>query len=332
MKKKQHQMKLSKILSVEKGNSIFNDYLAQNEKTIELVQPPHSSSWVEKFEFPKPKYPVYIISKGRHKNPITSKWFLKCNIHHYMVVEKFEFEQYKESLKDNDHVTLLILPEDVSGSGCGIPARNFCWEHSLTSFKSTHHWIFDDNIRGFGRKFNGIRRPLLSSVGLHICEDLVDRYTNIGIIGFNYKHFSNAKQQNAFSINTRVYSGMLIYNNLPFRWRGRFNEDTDLSLRVLKTKKFCTILLNNILINKDATMKDKGGNTELYKNETNNREEFVDSLIQQHPDVVKKYVRFNRIHHLVDYSSFVQPLEENKEYIKPLESFDKSIKFVLCPA
>ena len=49
-----------------------------------------------------------------------------------------------------------------------------------------------------------------------------------------------------FKANTRIYSCILIDNALPFRWRGRYNEDTDLSLRVLKAG-LCTIQFNAFL-------------------------------------------------------------------------------------
>jgi hypothetical protein len=50
----------------------------------------------------------------------------------------------------------------------------------------------------------------------------------------------------------------------------------------------------------------KGGNTSTIYNTGDEREEFVDSLIKQHPKLVKKVRRYNRWHHEVDYSSFKQ--------------------------
>ena len=52
----------------------------------------------------------------------------------------------------------------------------------------------------------------------------------------------------------------------------------------------------------------KGGNTEeVYKlgeEGFDKRMKFVESLIEQHPDVVKKIWRFDRWHHYVDYRVF----------------------------
>jgi hypothetical protein len=102
----------------------------------------------------------------------------------------------------------------------------------------------------------------------------------------------------------------LTKNDIQYRWRGKFNEDTDLSIRVLKDG-FVTMLFNAFLVNKETTMRAKGGNTdELYK-QTNKRKEFAESLRDQHPDVVKVTWKFNRWHHHVNYKSF-----QNNKLIK----------------
>jgi hypothetical protein len=100
-------------------------------------------------------------------------------------------------------------------------------------------------------------------------------------------------------LNTRVYSCILIKNDIPYRWRGRYNEDTDLSLRVLKDG-WCTILFNAFLCGKITTLTMKGGNEDLYKGE--GRRLMAQSLIDQHPDMVTMGERWNRLQHKVDYS------------------------------
>jgi hypothetical protein len=94
----------------------------------------------------------------------------------------------------------------------------------------------------------------------------------------------------------------LIKNDIPYRWRGRYNEDTDLSLRVLKDG-WCTVLFNAFLAGKVTTMRMTGGNTdELYQDD--GRKKMAEELVEQHPDVAKVVWKFNRWHHQVDYSSF----------------------------
>ena len=86
-------------------------------------------------------------------------------------------------------------------------------------------------------------------------------------------------------INTRIYSCILIKNDVPYRWRGRYNEDTDLSIRILKDG-FCTVLFNAFLAGKSATMTMKGGNTdELYKDD--GRLKMAQSL-QEHTRILLK--------------------------------------------
>jgi hypothetical protein len=105
-----------------------------------------------------------------------------------------------------------------------------------------------------------------------------------------------------YYLNTRIYSCILIRNDIPFRWRGRYNEDTDLSLRALKDG-WCTVLFNAFLARKQPTMSMKGGNTdELYQGD--GRLKMAQSLQEQHPDVTKITRKWGRWQHHVDYRPF----------------------------
>ena len=100
-----------------------------------------------------------------------------------------------------------------------------------------------------------------------------------------------------FYLNVHVYSTLLIRNDLQYRWRGRYNEDTDLCLQVL-SGGWCTVLMNAFLIEKMATMKMKGGNTDiLYKGD--GRLKMARSLERVWPGVVYVDRRFNRPQHVV---------------------------------
>ena len=103
---------------------------------------------------------------------------------------------------------------------------------------------------------------------------------------------------------------MLIQNSIPNlqeKWRGTYNEDTDLSLRILKLG-YPTLLFNCFLCNKKPTLSCKGGNTSsIYK--ADGLQKKVDSLIEQHPDVVKQTNKKHtdgRSHHNVDYKPFAK--------------------------
>ena len=142
-------------------------------------------------------------------------------------------------------------------------------------------------------------------------EDFVGRFDNVGEAGFNYFMFAPRKAcVPPLYLNTRVYSCILLRNYLPFRWRGRYNEDTDLSLRILKAG-LCTMLFMWFVCDKQRTMVVKGGNTPIYQKGEGRDGQYHDgrlmmaqSLYEQHPDVVKITRKFGRWHHHVDYRPF----------------------------
>lgn len=249
-----------------------------------------------------PKYPIYIISKGRWESRLTSKALEEMNVPYRIVVEPKEYDNYAKVI---DKSKIIVTPEDFSERGQGgIPVRNFVWEHSVEEGYK-RHWILDDNIRKFRRFNNDIKYVVTDGTIFKCAEDFVDRYKNIALSGFQYSSFmAYNRQKRPFTHNTRIYSCILIDNNIPFRWEGKYNEDSDLAIRVLKSRKYCTILFNAFLQDKVATMKMKGGNTDTIYNNGDNREEFARSLERKHPDVVKTIWRYNRWHHSINFNSF----------------------------
>jgi len=251
------------------------------------------------------KYPIYIISKGRSHNPLTARAMNVNGIDYRIVVEPNEVTEYEKVI---DKSKILVLPSNFSEMGKGsIPVRNWVWEHSL-SLGYSKHWVVDDNIMKFMRLNNNKRIQCRSSQFFRILEDFTDRYENVGLSGFNYQNFAHDRvEMPPYKTNTRIYSCILIDNHLPFRWRGKYNEDTDLSLNVLKSG-LCTILFNALLIDKTGTGRNKGGNEDIY-NETDKRKEFAESLQSLHPDIVKVSWKFNRWHHHINYKVFKQKLK-----------------------
>lgn len=257
-----------------------------------------------------PKYPVYVISKGRWESRLTSKALERLKIPYHIVIEPQELEQYAAVI---DRKKIFTLPFSNLGQG-SIPARNWVWEHSI-SIGAKRHWILDDNIKTFRRFYKNKRHEVMDGTIFKAAEDFVDRYENVAISGFNYTFFANTafantaltgKIKNPYVQNTRIYSCILIQNDIPYRWRGRYNEDTDLSLRALKDG-WCTILFYAFLADKQATMTMKGGNTdELYKGD--GRLKMAISLQKQHPDVTKIKWKWGRWQHVVDY----RPFKHNK--------------------
>jgi len=270
-----------------------------------------------------PKYPVYIISKSRWDSRLTSRAFEKMGVPYKIVVERSQRTSYTSVI---DSQKVLILPEHyleeydacddlglTKSKGPGA-ARNFCWDNAI-ALGADRHWVLDDNISGFGRQNRNLYARVTSGTIFCCAEDFVDRYENIAIAGFNYDFFVKSKQKvPAFVLNTRIYSCLLIKNDIPYRWRGRYNEDTDLCLRALKDG-LCTVQFNAFLQEKAGTQTLKGGNTEVFYKNIDTREGTHPKskmLQEMHPDVTTIVWKFKRWHHHVDYI----PFKKNKLILK----------------
>lgn len=258
-----------------------------------------------------PQHPVYVVSKGRADSRLTSKVLEKMGVDYFIVVEPQQADDYRAVI---DPKRVLVLPIGDHGKGPGL-ARNWCWAHSLM-IGASWHWVMDDNIRGFFR-FNHNRQILVETGAIfRAMEDFVMRYDNVYMAGPQYYMFAPRRRDSPpFIMNTRIYSCNLIRNDIPFRWRGRYNEDTDLSLRILKAG-FCTVEFYAFLQWKMSTQTIKGGcDAEFYAKEgTTNKSKMLEAM---HPDVAKVSWKFNRWHHEVYYKGFTQKLRRRPGIVIP---------------
>lgn len=258
-----------------------------------------------------PNFPLYIVSKGRADSRLTSKSLEMMGVPYFIVIEEQEYKQYSAVINKKK---ILILDKkyqeqydtfDNLGStkskGPG-PARNFAWDHSISEGQKWH-WVMDDNINGFYRLNRNLKVPVDDGAIFQAMEDFCLRYKNIGMAGPNYHMFAPRKTVvPPFVTNTRIYSCNLIRNDVPFRWRGRYNEDTDISLRMLKAR-WCTVQFNAFLQYKITTQVLGGGNTaEFYAKEGTMPKSKM--LVEMHPDVSKIAYKFGRWHHQVNYKPF----------------------------
>jgi len=256
-----------------------------------------------------PQFPIYIVSKGRWDSRLTMKALDRMGVPYRVIVEESEQQSYARVL--GDERPLILDPAyqrayetcddlgDAKSPGSG-PARNFAWDHALAEGHEWH-WCMDDNLRSFFRFNNSHRFYCGDGTLLRSCEDFVLRYENVGMAGPHYKMFVSPRTPHRypFVLNTRIYSCNLIRNDLPFRWRGRYNEDTILSLDLL-SNGWCTVLFYHVLQDKVATQVMKGGNTdELYKEGTAPKSEM---LVREHPRYARLMRRFGRPHHFIDYT------------------------------
>lgn len=227
-----------------------------------------------------------------------------------VIVEEQEFDRYAEHI---DRTKLLVLdpeyqrsydafmplePGQSRGSG---PARNFAWDTAAAE-GAPWHWTMDDNIQRFYRLNRNSKIPVADGTCFRVMQDFVERFVNVGMAGPAYEMFAPRRNiMPPFTLNTRIFSCNLIRTDAPFRWRGRYNEDADLSFRMLKAG-WSTVQFNAFLQNKIGTMKVKGGNTDsIYVGGTLPKSQM---LADMHPDIVRVVWRYGRAHHHADMTGF----------------------------
>lgn len=258
-----------------------------------------------------PRFPLYIPSKGRADSRITMRYLDAMGVPYYVVIEEPEYAAYAAVIP-RDRLLVLDMQYkadydtfdrlgDTKSKGAG-PARNFAWDHAI-AHGHAWHWVMDDNIKGFYRYHQNRKVTCEDGTPFVAMEDFCLRYENVAVAGPQYYMFCPRKKKfPPFVANTRIYSCNLIRNDIPFRWRGRYNEDTDLSLRVLKAG-WCTIQFNAFLQQKLVTSIVKGGNTaEFYSREGTLPKSQM--LVDMHPDVTRLTWKFGRWHHEIDYRVF----------------------------
>lgn len=275
----------------------------------------------------KKRWPFYIPTKGRADSRLTSKALDFMRVPHYLVVEPQECETYEQhialweketglkssatvlelDLTYKDRYELLDNLGLTKSTGPG-PARNFAWDHSI-KMGFEWHWVADDNIRNFLRLNNNLKIKTGDATCFRVMEDFCYRYENVLMAGPNYRSFAS---QNAsmppFVKNTRIYSCNLIRNDAswrdgrPMRWRGRYNEDTILSLDML-TEGYCTVQFNAFLQDKLRTQVLGGGNSgEFYTKEGTAPKSRM--LKEVYPEYTELVWKFQREHHHVNYLPF----------------------------
>lgn len=270
-----------------------------------------------------PRFPVYIPTRGRPDKQLTAKKLLAIGIRPTLVVEDAEYDVYANA---NPECLVLVWPQRYMDEYERTPeldphpttgaAHNFAWDHSREAGFS-HHWIMDDNIQGFwyrtdkGR-YNG--KPTTEHFRWH--EALMLRYRNLAGFALGLGHTFGSKP---FTLNTRLYCATLYRNDLHeygIRWRRGLNDDTIVSLDILKTRYWCTAESHVLGIQKVQTTRAKrlpGGMTDFYADGGFIRK--AAEAVRCHPDCVKVANRYGRVHHQIDYRQFTQqliPVEEDR--------------------
>ena len=301
----------------------FNDFrnklndikITQKTKTVWYPNRPtiksETGSWITDKECIN-KYPIYIPSYKRAENMLTVETLIDLNVKNFFVVIKPDIDEVKSYTKSMKKLNildkLLIVNDDYiqkqakKGNYNSIPQRNFSYKHSIKS-GFTHHWCLDDNIKGFYRRHNGKKLPIINTpYPFCMVEKYCERYTNIYLASLQYSHLVPANGHRSPIIkNSKVYSCILIKNSNNIKWRGEYNEDIILTLDTLLQNKG-TITFQNFLCGKMSTGSTEGGNSDIYAKDGQTKK--INFLLKIYPEYVKKVVKFGHDHHLVNYDSF----------------------------
>ena len=260
--------------------------------------------------------------------------FDQIGLHDFrMIVEADEFDIYS---KEFGAERILELPQEwkdrydhcdefgtslSSGSG---PARNYAW-HIAREEGAKWHWTIDDNlIFGLMRySQTGFVRARDGQKFFGEMESMITSYNNVFMGGPHCEGFiiHGYQGRRLFNKNSRIYSFNLIRTGSPFQWRGRYNEDTILTLDMLHNG-CATLLLNSHLMKKPVTRTQKGGNTDkLYKHGTGPKSRV---LFNEYPQYVKLLKRWGRMHHHIDYKKHFEhlPIHYSRKKVEPTPVHD----------
>ena len=259
----------------------------------------------------KTKYPIYIPSHGRSESMLLPPLLKEWKIPFHLVVDDSQWDLYRRKGYEQYMLKLPFL-----NNGTSFPPRVFIHEHSRDN-GDKRHWQVDDNIRCF-RYFNGrTRHQIEPGLALRLIENFCDRWSNVAIYGPYYSFFTIPRTVKVpYRKNIHVYSCMCIKNDIPFGWRGPWNEDVDLCLQSL-AHGMCTVGTHFVCSDKMATMTVKGGNSTAYQN-LDSRAYGSRSLQQRWPGVVELTNKYGRPHfHVKDNWQMFKdiPLVKDNNYV-----------------
>ena len=274
-----------------------------------------------------PHYPIFMPSKGRASDVLTAKAFEADGVPYHLVVEPQEVEAYAKIWGQH---RILMLPENNQGL---VFARNWIKAYSVAR-GDERHWQFDDDIRALYRLHRGFRILCEAGLALSACEDFVDQYENVAIASLNDHKFLLAAHgiqhgiYPPFYLNARCYTCFLVNNAIPYSWRYRYNEDTDMTLQVL-AGGWCTVLFNTFNMWSPPTLTRQGGqmasSTANYNG--NGRLRMARQLERVWPGVVTTKRRFHRAQHTVknNWKGFDTPLKK-KANPPPLQDYRMTLE------
>lgn len=277
------------------------------------------------------KYPIFVISYNRAKNNKTSKTLANFGVYHYLIIHKEQIAEYKQFLTPEQKKYTAILefddkykyqyetcdniPHSVKNAGSGAE-RNFAWDYSI-KLGAKAHWLMDDNIKNFmyiagicKRNNTYVRRICNKEKFWELfpeAEKFFDKYENLLMMELTQNDFCIQVSKLKYMLNTRCFSCNLIWNDMPLRWRGRYNEDVILSYDIMNAG-YCIASYKGILKQKQSTREAVGGNHAVKSGDTNSlysdgfdykhsSADKTNLLLKVYPQYFRKVIKYGRVHH-----------------------------------
>lgn len=276
------------------------------------------------------QYPIFVISYNRAKNHTTAKWLAKYGVKHFMVIHKeqmndykkyatAEMKQYTTFIEFDDSYKLKYetcdnIPHTVKNAGSGAE-RNFAWDYSK-KLGSKAHWLMDDNmaffhITGKTPKGSYIRKKCTAkdfADKWHKAEHFFNKYENLLMLELAQNDFFFQLHKLTYALNTRCFSCNLIWNDMPLRWRGRYNEDVILSTDVMVSGYCIASYIGGVRKSKQSARCAIGGNHAIKTGDTESlyadgfdykysSEDKTNLLLKVYPKYYRKVIKYGRIHH-----------------------------------
>jgi len=278
-KSKNDNDKLCDFLKEEITNNVYNDTTIRKDKITNSitsfdkeVDEDYKNKVFTGDNGVDIKYKINILSLGRYNDELgtTHKILCEMQIHHYMFVEKDEYELYNNWV-NHDYCELINSGHNYSNlKEGGQHIRNYIIEYWLERGEE-YIWMLDDNIQGYLRLYKGFKVDVKSKEIFTSIEHYMNHFDNIGLCSHNIQSLIRQKSnKNCLVINGKHFSSLLINITTGIRFRFKYNEDHIFSIDNIN-QGYQTICFNHILYDKLTSGTQKGGNQSIYNSDTNNQ-------------------------------------------------------------
>ena len=95
-------------------------------------------AWVSKFDDHQPRYPVFIVSKGRAYSRVTAATLERLGVPFRIIIEPQDWDDYRAFFTSDQ---LIVAPFSNHGDGPGR-ARNYAWDIAIAEGHAAH-WVMD---------------------------------------------------------------------------------------------------------------------------------------------------------------------------------------------